>query len=252
MKFSRKYIILSSKVDFRIVVNSGEQEIVLLSGVYSFENDGSSFEFSDPDGSELLDTDFSWSESDFFFHKTAIDLSALNDSISILNQNDETLSENDSQLALSLNEIESRVSSLEDSEIVCPLPIGFVYTQKPGKKPPMELWPTTTWKNISDEWAGDFFRVEGGNASMFESGKQLEAIAPHTHEESIYLSTNDLSYWNSGHSTRNIGSDGYVSKKTESGSSGLSRVVPYTAQNNNAGIETRPGNRTVREWERIA
>ncbi len=47
------------------------------------------------------------------------------------------------------------------------IPIGFVYVQLPKNKAPAELWPTLTWKDISAEYEGVFFRVVGGGAANF-------------------------------------------------------------------------------------
>lgn len=47
-------------------------------------------------------------------------------------------------------------------------PIGFTYIQFPGKSAPGTLWPDATWSNVSSEFAGDFFRAEGGAAAAFE------------------------------------------------------------------------------------
>ena len=56
-------------------------------------------------------------------------------------------------------------------------PIGFVYIRFPGMDDPNTLFPGTTWENISSNFAGAFFRAEGGNASTFGSGLQTCATA---------------------------------------------------------------------------
>ena len=48
-----------------------------------------------------------------------------------------------------------------------PVPIGFIYVQLSGQKDPQTLWPNTQWNNVSPNYAGLFFRAEGGNASSF-------------------------------------------------------------------------------------
>jgi hypothetical protein len=60
-------------------------------------------------------------------------------------------------------------------------PIGSVYMQLPGYDAPGTLYPGTTWTDISSVFAGDFFRVAGGNASAFASGRQAQDIQPHGH-----------------------------------------------------------------------
>ena len=47
------------------------------------------------------------------------------------------------------------------------VPIGFIYVQLSGQKDPQTLWPNTQWNNVSPNYAGLFFRAEGGNARSF-------------------------------------------------------------------------------------
>lgn len=47
-------------------------------------------------------------------------------------------------------------------------PVGEIYIQYPGKKDPQTLYGRGTWENISDQFAGLFFRAEGGNAESFQ------------------------------------------------------------------------------------
>ena len=47
------------------------------------------------------------------------------------------------------------------------LPIGFTYVQLPNEKPPSKIFSGMKWKDVSSDYAGIFFRVEGGNSSAF-------------------------------------------------------------------------------------
>ena len=49
-------------------------------------------------------------------------------------------------------------------------PIGTVYVQFPGKSAPADLYGGE-WTNISSQFAGMFFRAEGGNAAAFGSSQ---------------------------------------------------------------------------------
>lgn len=40
-----------------------------------------------------------------------------------------------------------------------------MYTQLPGQPSPYELWPTVEWSDVSGEYAGQFFRAEGGDSA---------------------------------------------------------------------------------------
>jgi len=71
------------------------------------------------------------------------------------------------------------MSSLTVGEIHCEdkagFPIGFVYMQLPGCPEPSVVC-TGTWENVSDEYPGDFFRVEGGNALAFSTTNLTEQL----------------------------------------------------------------------------
>lgn len=67
--------------------------------------------------------------------------------------------------------VDSQTSKLGES-----LPIGKVYVQYPSESSPEELFPRQQWLNVSADFAGDFFRVEGGLAGAFGSGGQAESL----------------------------------------------------------------------------
>lgn len=55
-------------------------------------------------------------------------------------------------------------------------PIGEIYIRYPGQSSPQDLYKRGTWENISGQFAGLFFRAEGGNANAFEGGSQEDKI----------------------------------------------------------------------------
>ena len=59
-------------------------------------------------------------------------------------------------------------------------PIGVCYTQYPNTPAPSSLFGGT-WTNITANYAGLFFRAEGGNALAFNGGAQAGDVGPHTH-----------------------------------------------------------------------
>jgi hypothetical protein len=111
------------------------------------------------------------------------------------------------------------------------MPIGFVYTQYPGKDSPIDLGLYGTWTNISSSFAGDFFRAEGGNASAFESGEQADQNKAHVH--GYYRLTTNGTDWDEAN-----------------GDSGGNDSNPNTESE--GGNEARPVNKTIRLWERTA
>src|SRR6056297_2439367 len=58
-------------------------------------------------------------------------------------------------------------------------PVGYIYVQYPNTNDPNTLGFYGTWTNVSNDYAGDFFRAEGGNASAFNAGEQLDAMQAH-------------------------------------------------------------------------
>lgn len=123
-------------------------------------------------------------------------------------------------------------------------PIGFVYWQLPGKSAPGDMYPGTTWDNVSDEFAGDFFRAEGGRALAFASGRQSDAIRNITGSFPMVAPGGYQNYMSGA-----FINSGYGGPSTGNGAYGVtfdaSRVVPTAPEN-------RSVNRTIRLWERIA
>ena len=112
-------------------------------------------------------------------------------------------------------------------------PIGSMYLQLPNMGTPTILNYPGTWTNVSADYAGDFFRVEGGNALAFEGGEQSDELKSHTHT-TTYL----YERYDTGGSSNDTGGDGQ--------SSGSNLI------NATGGIETRPVNQTIRVWKRTA
>ncbi|CAG2111541.1 unnamed protein product [Medioppia subpectinata] len=54
------------------------------------------------------------------------------------------------------------------------VPIGFIYIQLPNQTDPKYLWPKYTWEDVTSNYAGHFFRAEGGGSLGFEQGTQSE------------------------------------------------------------------------------
>lgn len=123
-------------------------------------------------------------------------------------------------------------------------PIGFVYWQLPGKSAPGDLYPGTTWSNISASFAGDFFRAEGGQANSFGSAEQGDAIRNITGSFSVWDTYGRASgaFTATTVSSNRPGAAGNSSTEKYFDAS---LVVPTATEN-------RPKNRTIRIWERIA
>lgn len=62
---------------------------------------------------------------------------------------------------LSLASIKRRLDRDEESLV----PKGFVYMQLPDKEEPSKIWPRFVWRDITERYAGLFFRALGGNSA---------------------------------------------------------------------------------------
>ena len=124
-------------------------------------------------------------------------------------------------------------------------PIGYIYTQYPEKDSPSEMGWYGTWTNKSSDFAGDFFRAEGGAASAFESGKQTDQMQGHWHE--VTARTPNAAGGAEAHVGFSTNSTATIITSTRGGP-----ISDGTNGTPRTGSETRPINRTVRIWERTA
>lgn len=168
-------------------------------------------------------------------------------------------------------------------------PVGFVYTQFPGETAPGTLFPGTTWSNISSNFAGKFFRAEGGAASAFGAGAQAGQNLSHSHGASAAAETTEHSHTIGGSTGNtsvahthqsgmaNTSAGGvrvptantyalteYITTTGMSGNDPHSHTLPANTAGRSAshthtitvnadgGSEVRPVNQTVRIWKRTA
>lgn len=84
----------------------------------------------------------------------------------------QALEHNLESLQRSLAEMKEKMTALETNEVKHVLPPGFIYVQIPGEAAPERLWPGSRWTDVSSQFAGVFFRVDGGEAKGFGNGVQ--------------------------------------------------------------------------------
>lgn len=132
-------------------------------------------------------------------------------------------------------------------ELLAMPPVGFVYIQFPTKESPETLWPSATWDNISDEFAGDFFRSEGGDASAFESGEQADQLQGHFHNVEYKPASGGGS--STTHNGTAVGLGAYTA---DAAHRAVAAITDGTNGTPRVGTTTRPVNRTIRIWERTA
>lgn len=131
---------------------------------------------------------------------------------------------------------------------VATIPVGFNYVQYPGESAPADLFGGE-WENISAQFAGMFFRAEGGNAAAF--GQSQSDGAPNI--------TGSVS---TGHSLALFSSfsgcfttDGIYGGSQAGDSGSYSKGVSFFASASNGKYslnEVRSANRTIRIWKRTA
>lgn len=133
------------------------------------------------------------------------------------------------------------------------VPIGFVYIQFPGMSLPSNLM-MGTWSNISSNFAGDFFRAEGGNALAFEGGEQPSANLLHTHGNGSTggMSGNDPHAHSNGMASMSVSSASGSQRATpppasNTGSTSIAHTHSIASSGEN---ESRPVNKAIRIWQR--
>ncbi|XP_037047875.1 uncharacterized protein LOC119082462 [Bradysia coprophila] len=68
-----------------------------------------------------------------------------------------------SDLTTKLNNANTELKYVHDN----PIPIGFIYTQLPDQPEPGRLWWTVEWTDITEQYAGLFFRAEGAGSLAY-------------------------------------------------------------------------------------
>lgn len=125
-------------------------------------------------------------------------------------------------------------------------PVGDTVMQMPGTQSPADKgWPGT-WINDSASFAGEFFRVEGGNASGFESGTQAEEFKEHTHIQDSHTHTI------TGTSSAGGSSNAVMMNGDNIGNKSWTSNGRTATNQDSGGVETRPINKTIRIWKRTA
>lgn len=139
---------------------------------------------------------------------------------------------------------------------LCIVPIGFLYfyififllvverVQLPDRPSPQELWPNLIWRNVTGEFAGLFFRAEGGTSDSFgtvqeQSDNHLVQVELSYHPGNGFNPPDVITVPASGYSD-------YV----EAGAIAPTWTSREALRFRNSGAESRPRNTAVRIWER--
>jgi hypothetical protein len=143
------------------------------------------------------------------------------------------------KLKTQFSEQQAKITTLE-AQVV---PVGFIYTQLPNMSAPTDMWPKLKWTDVSAQYAGLFFRTDGGTAAKFGETQPANQSWISTFNIVAMVGTkrdHDTSLYpeqlNQGWSTNVLPGD-------NDGFNGLSL---FTTSG-----ETRPRNTAIRLWKRI-
>lgn len=130
--------------------------------------------------------------------------------------------------------LQEKVKNLEEN----PVPVDFIYAQLPGQEEPQKIWPQLSWKDISEDYQGLFFRVVGNGSASFgdvQEDNSPRLVRIKRVEASSYL---DVA----------INADGRPSSPVDADDSTWSdRALQFTVS---AG-EVRPRNKAIKIWKRV-
>ena len=131
-----------------------------------------------------------------------------------------------------------------------PVPIGFTYVQLPQEKEPSEIWLWMKWENVSKNYSGVFFRVEGGEAAPFGE-MQMENTTRIGKVSSVLF--NDVVNHNGANGWRNatVPLHGQSKWLYTGGVTGVLTNENYLSFELTGG-EVRPKNMAMKIWRRIS
>lgn len=75
-----------------------------------------------------------------------------------------TKSELQHAIASATGDVQGQINAIRSSPA---LPAGFIYVQLAGQPAPKSLWPGLNWADVTGQYAGHFFRAEGGGSAPF-------------------------------------------------------------------------------------
>lgn len=135
-------------------------------------------------------------------------------------------------------------------------PVGMIYIQYAGQAAPADLFGGT-WDNISDTYAGLFFRAEGGAAAAF--GETQGGGAPNitgsmsVEGNGIAFLTNSADLSITGcFSSRKLGWGSTAAQAGATRPTGVNFAASSSNATYGAADEIRPANSTIRIWKRTA
>lgn len=125
------------------------------------------------------------------------------------------------------------------------VPVGFTFVQLPNEPNPAVLWPNLIWAEVTEEYAGLFFRAEGGSSAGFGT-VQAESSNRLTDVEFYGPVVGESFPRSISVPATNAFSDYIISDYASQDAFGISGQ-----RFRNSGSETRPRNTAIRIWRRL-
>jgi len=141
--------------------------------------------------------------------------------------------------------LDFHVRQIVQEELDKMIPDGFIYVQYPGQPSPQTLWPLLKWNDVSDQYAGHFFRVVGGNAAEFgkaqgENVPRLSHVNSRMEKATGQSERKDIDI-----------SPGQTSARLWTGDDVGGKGTLISTSFTMTGGEVRPKNFAVRVWKRV-
>ncbi len=136
------------------------------------------------------------------------------------------------------SDVQGQINAIRSSPA---LPAGFIYVQLAGQPAPKSLWPGLNWADVTGQYAGHFFRAEGGGSAPF--GQAQDDNAPRIAE--IRTTAGPIGKF-SAHVTM---VPNQWSAFFFSGNSGTGDKDAFSIRL--TGGEVRPKNMAIKVWKRV-
>jgi hypothetical protein len=147
---------------------------------------------------------------------------------------------------INLLNVISRINALEQNAV----PFGFIYVQLSGKPDPKSLWPKNQWLEVTNEYAGLFFRAEGGESAKFGDEQDNGLPKLTIKQTNTDVNLGNIGCWNCEDKV----SQNTCTKKMYLGHDTHTSSTPITSRDwmevCMSGDEVRPKNQAVRIWQR--
>lgn len=146
----------------------------------------------------------------------------------------------------SMYKIQKTFQEFRKEQLDNPVPVEFIYVQLSDQPDPQVLWPAVIWEQISEKYAGLFFRAEGLGSTAFNGGVQNENTPRLVSLESAFYAATSAPVYYQANVLYGGWSNRFITGEACPGTSPF-----YYTRINHSGGEVRPRNEAIRIWKRI-